>query len=709
MRNLQHILTSLSLAATLATAAHAQTPNNGQPTELATSTVTPRPSGRSDSQRNESPESARQQVMQTLNLFRNFSVNVDAPVVGDVKDAEETTPTEANFGSYLSKVEKSLQTKLKTLETDAIKDQLQRREKSSILRGMSIVKSARCLVDKKDGQFARLRDLDGNEVIGFPLQTLRSNPRYGLVEDYKEGFSRIKKDQVFGFLNYCGDEVVPCQFQQAERFNDGKALVKKVDWYFIDSEGNESDILQGVVNANALFYGISLVTFNDGKQALIDNNYLATKTLVSAKYDAIEPFMGKEIYRVRIGKKFGLIDINGNVRLEPNYENIELTSIESLYRISSNGKVGLMDNTWTIKFRPEFDLVSEFNRYGLAYAKEGEKTRLISARTFKSSKLYEFIGQFDSLGQATMRGENKLYGLIDSSLRIVLEPSYMAIESFNKFELAKVQRVAKQGGFINREGKEVIAAIYDEVNNFNTYGLVVVRETLKDCDEKQNCKIVFSVFDKNGNVVLKKEKEDSLNRVSFETTEIIHSDIYNAIIAINETQGSPKGYHLVDIRTLRLINPTSFDIIGNLDYNRYFAVRKNKLWGLMDTLGKVVVKPQFEEIAKPSENYYAVRQENGKWGYVDKKGKTQIPFEYESVSMFRGGFAVVSKGKDKFGAINRFNAKVAPCTFREVKRLDNGQFELIDNDGQKYMINAKGDCELNCQKFEEIRKRANQN
>ena len=71
--------------------------------------------------------------------------------------------------------------------------------------------SAQCFSNKNDGRFIKMKNLEGEEIISFPIESFKGNSRYGLVENYHQGFARIKKDQVFGFLNYCGDETIPYQ------------------------------------------------------------------------------------------------------------------------------------------------------------------------------------------------------------------------------------------------------------------------------------------------------------------------------------------------------------------------------------------------------------------------------------------------------------------------------------------------------------------
>jgi hypothetical protein len=80
----------------------------------------------------------------------------------------------------------------------------------------------------KSGVPLNSKDLDGKDILAFPLDRLRSNVRYGFVENYRQGMARIKKDQVWGFLNLCGEEVIPSQYEDAEPFNGGKRLSKNL-------------------------------------------------------------------------------------------------------------------------------------------------------------------------------------------------------------------------------------------------------------------------------------------------------------------------------------------------------------------------------------------------------------------------------------------------------------------------------------------------
>ena len=668
----------------------------------------------------ETPEQARSQVVAALNLLRGYSVSAgtltsststddrfvksDAPQV--ISSPDSDNPSGSSFSDYVDKMNKVLARKLANLDRDTGRNKEE--QKSKLIRAITLLKSANCLVNKSDGTYIKMKDLDGYEIIAFPVDNLKTNSRYGFVEGYKEGFARIKKDQVFGYLNYCGDEIIPCQYENAQPFNDGRALVKKVDWYFIDPAGNESNTLDEIADAQAITHGISLVRLKNGKSTFINNRYDDTRVFLSAQYDEITPFYKKDIFKVRSGKSYGLINLNGTVKLEALYDDIQYTNTDNLFKVFKGGKVGLMDSLWKIRFTPTFDAISDFNKYGLAIAREGESVRMINHNTFKSSLNYQSVGEFNAYGMAFIKSADQKYGFIDTALRIIVTPLYSSIGDFNQYGLAPACKdVNGKCGFINLQGKEIILPIYEEVGKFTSTGLVVVRELTKDCNKNKTCKTDV-VYETTGKVVIGKPamSEVSTMKIHYEIVDsVLHSDKYIPIKTFVDEK--EEGFHLVEATTFRQVTAVPYEMITPYDINGFFRVRKDGLWGLMDTAGKVLTKIMYKEIKKPTEGYYAVKNELDQYGFMDKKGKIQIPFDYTDVKQFKNGYAMASKGKEKWGLINRFNAKIVPCVFKSVNILDR-QYELIDATDQSFLVNDKGDCEKNCQKFEEIRRKANQ-
>jgi hypothetical protein len=219
-----------------------------------------------------------------------------------------TNPELVNYQEYVGGMSAQLKKKINILEYDDIRNVFQLEQLNDLRGRYSLVNSATCLVNKKEGVFIRVKDADGRDIMTQPLENAE---KYIALETFKQGFSRVRQDKTgYGFVNICGEEIVKCQYSNAENFNDGRALVKKNHWLFVDITGKESEGLKDVMDALALIKGISLVRFKNGKYALIDNQFDKTQTPVSDIYDSIEP-LDFENFRVKIGNETKVINIEG--------------------------------------------------------------------------------------------------------------------------------------------------------------------------------------------------------------------------------------------------------------------------------------------------------------------------------------------------------------------------------------------------------------
>ncbi|MBL7813724.1 MAG: WG repeat-containing protein [Saprospiraceae bacterium] len=662
----------------------------------------------SDAEYITSGDQARKQIMSLYNLFRDYSVTVDVSNTDKTSDTEpsyvakETSPT--YFKIFLSKLDAALRRRVEALA--AASDNVAEKEKMN--KAILLLKNSECFAEKEKGVFMVTKDQEGNEIIAFPLDSLRKKSRYGIVDNYTEGYARIQKDQVFGFLNLCGEEAITCQYEKAEPFNHGMALVRRIDWFFVDTKGNESAALDNVIDARSLGNGVSLLKFNNNALAIVNNDYATNKAPLSSFYESIEPFFKRnDVLKVRNGKKYGVIGLNGKIKIDPNYDDIAQTNAAGIYRINLGGRIGLVDSNWKIQYPPSFTSISDFNEFGIAEAKNENGTVLIQKNGLTKSKTYDNIGAFSDFGVAVIRDLNKNYGLIDTTFKVIVEPKYFSIGSFNEMGLASACLQANKCGFIRYDGSEQIKANYESVGNFNSFGLAIAKVNVTDYKGKKNEKLTAQiVIDAQGNTIIPVTDEAIEKKFNYELSDTVHSNDYLIVYAFAENSRNDPRFHLIKKVNNQLVTSTPYQTISAIDNVGNMRVKKDNLWGVIDSTGKILSKCQFNQIQRVSENYYAVENATNKWGFINQKGKQQIPFEYDEVRTFRNGYVVVSKGKGKWGLINRFNAKVIPCLFKSI--TDKGtKYEVTDNDGLIYIVNEEGDCETNCPKFEQIRRDAN--
>lgn len=586
-----------------------------------------------------------------------------------------------SYQEYLNQVDKSYSANLGVVNKNTLDNISKLAQMTNLAKVYSVKKSAECFLDKTGGTFYQTKDADGFDITAFSLESLRSNPRYGLIDNYYQGYARIKKDMVYGFLNLCGEEVITAQYDHAERFNNGKALVKKFFWHFINLEGEESEVLENIVDAKAMKYGVSWAKFKNNKVALIDNTFDVSKKTISQYYDDIEPFVG-DLLRVRNGKFLGIIKIDGTSLLDVVYDRISLSESNEWIVIETNKKLGMVDVEGNTRIKPTYDQIRNVvlnidvpNKASTVIAKDAAGYRLIELNERKLSDVYTSIGNFNGFGLA------------------------QACKTFGEKDL--------KCGYISFDGTEVIPIQFDKVENFGEHGVVSVTQNLTNCSKPVGKCQVDIVYDRFGRIVIDKTNPEAPIGIRYVVTDTLLASTLIAIKTLTPTDKEYEtGYNLIDKGNYKRFTNEPYKVIKRFD-KTHLAFEKSGKWGLLDFYGKEVIKPNYAELVCYSDGLFGVKYDNGKYGFINKNEKVQVSFEYSEIRPFKNGLAIVSKGPNKYGMINKFNAKVAPCLFKEIKETANG-YELVDTQNNIFTMNANGDCTSpNSAKFYDIIRKAN--
>lgn len=282
---------------------------------------------------------------------------------------------------------------------------------------------------------------------------------------------------------------------------------------------------------------------------------------------------------------------------------------------------GYIDHTGQIVIPPRFWGAGEF-REGLApvfdhdtkawgYV-DNEGKSIIPPQFFEAGSFNEGIAvvklPFDKDGYAFIDKAGHIVGR--SSQRTQMQEGRMPI------------LIGRKWGYVDREFKLVIPAIYDYAMQFSE-GLASVRIG-------NQCGFI----DSDGNMRI------ALQPLKFAGG--FHDGL--ADVEINN------GWGYID-RTGKLAIPATFKAIGIFDENVAFAKPAGtEKWGLIDKTGKFVAPPTWAELNSPakgvvnpfSEGLASVRTEsNSPAGYVDRKGQRVIPPHYLIAFPFYDGLARV--------------------------------------------------------------------
>lgn len=119
--------------------------------------------------------------------------------------------------------------------------------------------------------------------------------------------------------------------------------------------------------------------------------------------------------------------------------------------------------------------------------------------------------------------------------------------------------------------------------------------------------------------------------------------------------------------------PCRYDGIGFLEKtdNRIVRIfKREEKYGLIDTLGRLIVNLQYEKIGSFSEGRLAVKRQ-GLWGFTDAQGREVIPCRFRAVQNFSEGLAAVRLGS-KWGYIDKQGNVVLEPQFAQAGNFVNG-------------------------------------
>lgn len=274
------------------------------------------------------------------------------------------------------------------------------------------------------------------------------------------------------------------------------------------------------------------------------------------------------------------------------------------------------------------------------------------------------------------------YGFLDSKGKELFPFKYRDVDNFSH-GIAKVQS-GNKWGYINRQGIEITPIKYDEiitgfsesdkwvrvyqvyVNSQKKYGLLATsgRELTAAVYDQ------ISRFNDDGLALMTKNGMKGVlnqegNEVAAARYSVLGSNGFRQGMC-SVSWNDKWGY--ID-KTGREIIPMIYDRAYDFDKDGSAMVIQNGKCGRIDKTGKVLVPCRYIRVEPLSEGLYSVKTDAG-YGWVNQAGNEEIPPTYGYGSSFVGGLAYVRVG-NKFGAIDKKNTVKVPLKYDYMGRLDN--------------------------------------
>lgn len=306
--------------------------------------------------------------------------------------------------------------------------------------------------------------------------------KYDNAFRFTEGLARVKKDKKWGFIDIYGNEKTDFSFDDVYAFSEGLAAVyvHHEGWGYIDQNG------KSIISC----HGYEVYDFTDdlalvcsgNKCGFIDKNGLI-KFPVIYDYEPLENQFIDHFEFIRCPHMFsngfaqlykdgkgGILNRNGEVIVPFNYDHISNFSndLAKVGNVSnSDGEIlyGFVDRRGDLVIDLKYQQKNGNPRggfsEGLALVAIINKNSHYTTRFFinkqdeiiiPASNSYDFIGRF-SEGMAAIKRDNK-YGFIDKNGDVVIDCIFDKYSQFSE-GLACIQ-LNGESGFIDKSGKIVI-------------------------------------------------------------------------------------------------------------------------------------------------------------------------------------------------------------------------------------------------------------
>jgi len=292
------------------------------------------------------------------------------------------------------------------------------------LQGKEIVPRIYADIDFEDDHLRCIlpRDANGNVrvgIYGFDGKEIIA-PKYSalmydeLLKVYRSAIpkSNVEDDHLWGIIDITGKEIVPCKYDQIERF--GRSLPKTLARVLLNGK-------YGAVNVT----GIEVIPCRFDVMEAIDNEYIDL---------GIENEKGE--------MKRALADVHGKIFTEPIYSSIN----------SFDDDLGLARVSRLVVSR-----TNEKELYGFIN-KEGKEVI-----PCQFERLSDFFNGFSKI---TQKGKT---GLIDSTGKIIVKPKYSDIIRISPYPKGLIKVMSPEGlkGYVNKQGVEVIPCKYSHLETFD--------------------------------------------------------------------------------------------------------------------------------------------------------------------------------------------------------------------------------------------------
>jgi hypothetical protein len=295
-------------------------------------------------------------------------------------------------------------------------------------------------------------------------------PAYEVALPFSEGLAVVSLNNKYGYINKAGKVIIPLKFSEAETFRNGAAIVVEDSLYgLIDRNGDY--LIPPVYNElSEPSEDLCVAVRNDTAAYIYKNG----KPLTQFIFDIAGDF--KNGYAiVSIKEKFGVLNSSGSFSVEPQYDELVPAGSHRL-KARKNGMWGLIDLNGEIILPCTYTAIGEYNEGLILIAKDQKcgfadlNGNTVVPLNFKYTAALLNTASFKN-GYALIRQKLKNV-IVDSTGKTI---SFPGIEDYGHPSEGLIPvRKNKKWGFAGMNGNILIPCKYQWVSEMN-YGFAIVK------------------------------------------------------------------------------------------------------------------------------------------------------------------------------------------------------------------------------------------
>ncbi|MBK6977762.1 MAG: WG repeat-containing protein [Cytophagaceae bacterium] len=506
-----------------------------------------------------------------------------------------------------------------------------------------------------DGVKRGVLDKSGKEII--PPVNGKIVPSASVI---KECFIYSNEKGKVGIVDRNFKYLVPGIYSRIYDFYDKKYFSSEGEFkYKYNQIGYVVDINQkvGLLDPNfkeilkpdyqeIISYNNQLILKKDNKHAICEYD---GKILTDFKYEEIN-IIGHNYYIVGVENKKGIVNTKGEYLLPPVYDKITPNFHLEYQRIKNDKlKDSIVSN--------EFTLIQRDKQFGL----------LINNTEFLKCQ-YDSIWKFNNANLLGFSKDFKL-GFVNLANNEIFQTNYYQIKELNTYKDPLIS--VKQGnkfGLINYKNEIVLKPIYDSIEISRTGYLLKLNGKFGKFDDALNQKIEFN-YDKiiEWNDSLYTAYDEQKSYIFLNKIKIFETERYDEIIP------NFSNFHYQNIETLKFID-----------------IKINNLVGRMKTDGKTMFKPKFQYVYfGTGHNGIECFAENGKYGLIDSLGNILVPPISDDIIYGREKNVTIISQNSKQILYNFNNGKISKNKYDKIEY--SYPHHIIQNGNKKGIIDNNGD------------------